>query len=411
MALTDQPYLPLYVDDWMNNNKLKLCTLSSRGLMIQIMCVMHKSENYGVVKLKAKFKQNESKIKNFASQLSKLCNCEYEETFAALSELVEENVLIIEEDEILSNRMVKDFSLSNIRKEAGRKGGINGRNTPTKALYNEAGYLYLLNDLSDTSIYKIGISKDPEKRLKQVIAKTGKESLTMVHYWTVSDMGVLEQLVLNEFEDIREGEWLKANINLTEILQKVSKVLAKEEAKLKAKQEANAVIETVIVNENVNGNKKEENGENSESGNLPALGIPLSEHFTVSAMIRIFQKSFPNYCFDSERDNQACQNIALKICHHFKIPPLSVNGGDMEPMKIKWGELCVFASADRWFSKKGIYFLNTNFSEFIQAFNGDGKDFKQDFKQTVIGQTVQKQTSDFARQIRETKERLAERQA
>ncbi len=26
MALTDQPYLPLYVDDWMNNNNLKLST-------------------------------------------------------------------------------------------------------------------------------------------------------------------------------------------------------------------------------------------------------------------------------------------------------------------------------------------------------------------------------------------------
>ena len=31
MALPDQPYLPLYVDDWSNNQKLKLVSMSANG--------------------------------------------------------------------------------------------------------------------------------------------------------------------------------------------------------------------------------------------------------------------------------------------------------------------------------------------------------------------------------------------
>ena len=56
MALTDQPYLPLYVDDWMNNNNLKLSTAGAHGLMVSIMCIMHKENQYGTINLKAKFK-------------------------------------------------------------------------------------------------------------------------------------------------------------------------------------------------------------------------------------------------------------------------------------------------------------------------------------------------------------------
>ena len=69
MALTDQPYLPLYVDDWMNNNKLKQCSPGAHGVMVTIMCIMqfiktergkiviasaHEDDNY----LKPKRKKN-----------------------------------------------------------------------------------------------------------------------------------------------------------------------------------------------------------------------------------------------------------------------------------------------------------------------------------------------------------------
>ena len=62
MALKDQPYLPLYVDDFLSDEKLSLCSAESTGVYIRLMCLMHKSDEYGAVLLKQKFKQNESKI-------------------------------------------------------------------------------------------------------------------------------------------------------------------------------------------------------------------------------------------------------------------------------------------------------------------------------------------------------------
>lgn len=123
MALTDQPYLPLYVDDWMNNNKLKMCSLEARGLMIQIMCVMHKSDNYGEILLGQKFKQTDNQIKNFALQLARLCMASAEEVFTPLSELLEEEALEIEAEKLTCRRMVKDADISLKRSQAGKAGG------------------------------------------------------------------------------------------------------------------------------------------------------------------------------------------------------------------------------------------------------------------------------------------------
>jgi len=67
MALTDQPYLPLYVDDWMNNNKLKLSTPAAHGLMISIMCIMHKENQYGTINLKANKMATNRQESDFAS--------------------------------------------------------------------------------------------------------------------------------------------------------------------------------------------------------------------------------------------------------------------------------------------------------------------------------------------------------
>jgi hypothetical protein len=123
MALTDQPYLPLYVDDWMNNNKLKLCSPASHGVMIAIMCIMHKEPTYGKILLKQKFKQTDKQIHNFALQVAKQCAFDLLDVEPALAELIEEQVLVIEEDFLVCNRMVKDAEISAKRASSGGKGG------------------------------------------------------------------------------------------------------------------------------------------------------------------------------------------------------------------------------------------------------------------------------------------------
>jgi hypothetical protein len=125
MALTDQPYLPLYVDDWMNNNKLKLCSPAAHGVMIAIMCLMHKEPTYGKILLKQKFKQTDKQISNFALQVAKQTAFDLLDVEPALQELLDEQVLIIEDDFLICKRMVKDAEISAKRASSGGKGGKN----------------------------------------------------------------------------------------------------------------------------------------------------------------------------------------------------------------------------------------------------------------------------------------------
>lgn len=96
MALTDNPYLPLYVRDWLTSNKLSTCSALSHGVLINIMCVMHRENEYGKILLKQKFKQKDKQILNFALQLAKMVALDVAELDAGITELIDENVLVIE---------------------------------------------------------------------------------------------------------------------------------------------------------------------------------------------------------------------------------------------------------------------------------------------------------------------------
>lgn len=142
MALRNQPYLPLYVQDFMTDEKLNECSPAANGIYIRLMCILHKSETYGQILLKQKYKQNESKIENllkqnckqnvkqnfkqiyfFAYQLEKNMPFSVEEIASGLDELIRENVIQIEGDVLFQKRMVKDGILSDKRSSAGSKGG------------------------------------------------------------------------------------------------------------------------------------------------------------------------------------------------------------------------------------------------------------------------------------------------
>lgn len=134
MALRNQPYFPLYVQDFMTDEKLNECSAKANGIYIRLMCIMHKSEEYGTILLKQKYKQNESKSENlleqkskqvseFASQLSKNMPFSVQEIAEGLTELLEEKVVHIEGDKLIQKRMQKDGIISDKRSSAGSKGG------------------------------------------------------------------------------------------------------------------------------------------------------------------------------------------------------------------------------------------------------------------------------------------------
>ena len=123
MALRNQPYLPLYVDDFMVDEKLRECSAESTGVYIRIMCLMHKSEEYGVVLLKQKDKQNQSTYLNFANKLAMHLPYAVDVIERSLKELVLNGVIQMDEDKILQKRMIKDFHISDLRAKAGKTGG------------------------------------------------------------------------------------------------------------------------------------------------------------------------------------------------------------------------------------------------------------------------------------------------
>ena len=69
MALRDQPYLPLYIQDFLTDEKLMECSASAVGIYIKVMCILHKQDEYGVLLLKQKDKQSDKQILNFALKI------------------------------------------------------------------------------------------------------------------------------------------------------------------------------------------------------------------------------------------------------------------------------------------------------------------------------------------------------
>lgn len=123
MPLRNQPYLPLYVQDFMTDEKLIECSASATGIYIKLMCILHKQENYGTILLKQKYKQTDQQIKNFAVQFATSLPWDVDEIFRGLTELFNEKIIKIEGDLLYQKRMVHDNDVSEKRAAAGSSGG------------------------------------------------------------------------------------------------------------------------------------------------------------------------------------------------------------------------------------------------------------------------------------------------
>lgn len=123
MALRDQPYLPLYVQDFLTDERLIECSAKATGVYIRLMCIMHKSDEYGKILLKQKDKQTDKQVKNFASKLAKQMPYSVDTIDESLTELLNEGVLTIDGDYLCQKRMIKDNLISSVRSKAGKKGG------------------------------------------------------------------------------------------------------------------------------------------------------------------------------------------------------------------------------------------------------------------------------------------------
>ena len=179
MALRDQPYLPLYVQDFATDERLIECSAAATGVYIRLMCIMHKSDEYGVIRLRPKDCITGDTIDDFAGKLMRQMPYDIVTISDALRELIDEGVLNIEGDRLYQRRMVRDAKLSDKRRAAGRQRGTtrqqqreqSGSNPASKAESKSASTLSANTENEDdndtdnvgTSNY-VGISNKPEPR-------------------------------------------------------------------------------------------------------------------------------------------------------------------------------------------------------------------------------------------------------
>ena len=180
MALRNQPYIKLFPKDWLSDEKLKECNAESHGILINIMCLMHQSSEYGVIMLKQKYKYKQNsnfadgfaaakneQIKNFATQLAKQLPFSLDEIERGLTELIDEDVLQMDGDTLSQKRMVRDANLSDARANAGSMGGKSTANRDNfadgfAAAKNAANYEYDNDNEYDNE----PVSVDEKKNVK-----------------------------------------------------------------------------------------------------------------------------------------------------------------------------------------------------------------------------------------------------
>ena len=116
-----KPSLQFYVDDWLSEPGLRLCSLAARGLWIDMLSYMFKSQIRGALLA------NEKKIGS--KELAKLVGENEDYVKKLLEELQDSRVLsYLENGTIINRRMYykaqRERKIKEVRMEAGRKGGL-----------------------------------------------------------------------------------------------------------------------------------------------------------------------------------------------------------------------------------------------------------------------------------------------
>src|SRR5574344_791548 len=63
-SLSDMPYLQLYAQDFLSDEKLAKCSASATGVYIRLLCILHKSKPYGTLRITELDKLNAEKYSN-----------------------------------------------------------------------------------------------------------------------------------------------------------------------------------------------------------------------------------------------------------------------------------------------------------------------------------------------------------
>lgn len=110
------PAFQFYPDDWQSDPELQSCSISARGVMIELMCLMHRATPYGYLKVGGKTPPDPA--------TATLVRVRLDLYRRSLKELLEKGVLKRDHNKnIYSKRMVEDEKRRKVRQESGKRGG------------------------------------------------------------------------------------------------------------------------------------------------------------------------------------------------------------------------------------------------------------------------------------------------
>lgn len=128
MAKGKLPAIHLYPGDWLRD-PISGCSLAAQGLWLRMMFVGHDAANYGEIFA--------SDLLPAKAAIARRCGCSVDEFDALFSELLEAGVPRIIDGVVVSQRMVRDGKLRDVRAKSGRKGGKqNGKQNRSKTKAN-----------------------------------------------------------------------------------------------------------------------------------------------------------------------------------------------------------------------------------------------------------------------------------
>jgi uncharacterized protein YdaU (DUF1376 family) len=217
-----QPYIPLYIGDWLQDTDC--LSIEAEGAWLRVVFKCWKNKGIFTATEDVFARMCKVDVKKFASillewQQNDICNIKPEGEGRIT---------------ITNRRIQREKAISDVRAEVGASGGKASRNTRTKKLYDSPGFLYLVKDEDKPGEFKVGISKDPDKRLSGIRRAYKREHVSIVFKWPVPDMGNYEDSILEYYKDVRDGEWIYMDITAEQIRSEIS-TLIQEQTNSKSK--------------------------------------------------------------------------------------------------------------------------------------------------------------------------------
>lgn len=201
-----------YPKDWSNSEAVFELNLMQKGLYRELIDL-------------AMLNDNKTKIK--IAIWSRKWDISKEEIEEILSVLLELELVEIDDKNLFIPSCERRLKLVRGGSKGGSKSKISHDYHNINEKQNKKGFLYICyDDDENNEILKFGVSVNPEKRIYQIRRDSKRPNINLVYTWEVINMIGAEKILYDHFDSIREGEWIKRKMNLSEVINDINKAIS-----------------------------------------------------------------------------------------------------------------------------------------------------------------------------------------